>query len=84
VAPPQRRAVEHVVVHQRGHVEQLHGHGRGHQPGIRVVRGREEHEHRPQPLAAGGEHSGAVALQLRPVPGQDLGEAPLRALERGG
>ncbi len=48
------RAVDQVVVHERGHVHELHGHSRG-ERGLAAGRGREEDEQRAQPLAARGE-----------------------------
>jgi hypothetical protein len=47
--------VHHVVVVQRGEVRQLHDDGRGHHAGgVGVAElGREHHQQRPEPLAAG-------------------------------
>ncbi len=45
-------------MHERGHVDELHGDARGERRRPSGRR-REEHEHRAQPLAAGGERIGA-------------------------
>ncbi len=52
---PHGGLVHHVVVIQRGEVGQLHDHGRGHDAGgVGVAElGREHHQQRPEPFAAG-------------------------------
>ena len=54
VTAPQRRRVEHVVVHERRHVHELGRGGRDLElrPVARVRRRRDEHQQRPQALAA--------------------------------
>ena len=62
-APPaQGRGVEHVVVHERGRVHQLHGSG-GPQGPLAVGPRGQEHAQRPQALAAGGDRRAGVLGQ---------------------
>ena len=84
--PPaaQRSAVEHVVVHERGHVQQLHRRRGGHELLVVVAVGAQEDEHGPQPLAARGERAAGVAGQLGAVAAGHLGEPRLGALEQAG
>ena len=83
VGRPRRSSarVEHVVVHQRGHVEQLHRRARRHEPLV-VALAAEEHQHRPQPLAARRQRAGGVRAQLGAVALGHLGQPALGALEQ--
>ena len=80
----QRRRVEHVVVHERGRVHQLHGHrAPQHRVGVaRLGPGGHEHEQRPQPLAAGGDRRAGVLGQHGAVGARELGQARLEALHQ--
>ena len=69
VGRPRRSSarVEHVVVHERRHVQQLHGHPARHEPLVGPRCG-QEHEHRPEPLAARGERAAGVTAERAPWP----------------
>ena len=75
------RAVQHVVVHERGHVKKLDGHRGGHEVVGGLVPRADEHEHRPQPLAAGAERPADVPLQLCAITHRHLPQPVLGALE---
>ena len=77
---PQLRGVEHVVVNQRGAVEQLDRHRDPQHPRARRLARGHEHEQRPQALAAGGDRGAAVARQHRAVAGGELGQALVERL----
>ena len=80
---PQRRAVEHVVVHERRHVQQLHG-GRGRRPAAR--RRRRSRTGTPASGAAACRPPRAspsrAARSSAPWPAADLGQPRLGALEQ--
>ena len=87
VGPPaaQRRRVEHVVVDERRHVDAARPRAarRARAGSSRAGARAEEHEQRPQPLAAGGERrAGVLAPSSAPWPRGHLGQARLDALEQ--
>ena len=81
-AAAQRGGVEHVVVDERGRMDELHGHG-GAQDAVVLrgaVAGGEEDEQRAQPLAAGADRRARVRGEDVAVRGGELLEALLEPL----
>ena len=83
MAAPQLGGVEHVVVHERRHVEKLDSRARRHQAGAVSVAA-EEDQYRAQPLSSRGERPLGVPGELPAVAASHLGQAILRAHEQRG
>ena len=66
-------------MHQRGHVHELHGHGRTYCATRGTLAGAQEQHERAQALAAGPQRTGGVAAETRAVARGDL-QQPLLGL----
>ena len=76
--PPQRGLVEHVVVNQRGRVDQLGGHGQGDvlRPEAAAGLGRQQHQRRPDTLPAQPETVLGQPVDERVIAGKFLLQQP--------
>ncbi len=82
-AAAHRGAVEHVVVDEGGHVDQL-DRDRGAERALGLAARADQDQQGTQALAAGRERRLRVGAQLGSVAGGDLGEPPLDLREPGG
>jgi hypothetical protein len=83
-AAPQRRLVEHVVVDQGRHVDQLDRRRRPHRGGAPRLAGAEQDQHRAQPLAPGRESRRGVLVETGTVADDRCPQVFLDLAESGG